>query len=67
MTTRERGARYLILILFAALTGCSSIECHDSYWNKTLRDPLHWESGVWMVQSERGRIPDPDCGHEPYR
>jgi hypothetical protein len=30
------------------LCGCAGIENNDAYWNKTIRDPLHWDSSVWL-------------------
>jgi 5-methylcytosine-specific restriction enzyme A len=38
----------LAALVLLALAGCSSIENHDSYWNKTLRDPLHYDSSIWL-------------------
>jgi hypothetical protein len=42
-----------VLLWLWACAGCSSLENDDSYWNKTIRDPLHWDSGVWYEQDKQ--------------
>ena len=42
----------LAALAILLLTSCASRDWYADApnWQRTLRDPLHWESGVWMEE-----------------